>query len=116
MKVCPRCSELYPDAVARCTRDGRDLRPVNDPYIGRTIGSRYRLISRLGSGGMSSVYLARHVLIDRLMAIKILRRDLASFPIHRDRFLREARAVNRINHENIVEITDFGETEDGLVY
>jgi serine/threonine protein kinase len=91
-------------------------RTLVDPLIGRTIGGRYRLIQRLGSGGMSSVYLARHVLIDRLMAIKTLRRDLAQDPVQRDRFIREARAVNRINHENIVEITDFGETEDGLVY
>lgn len=89
---------------------------VLDPLIGKTVGGRFRLIQRLGTGGMSSVYLARHVLIDRLMAIKTLRRDLARDPIQRDRFLREARAVNRINHENIVEITDFGETEDGLVY
>jgi serine/threonine-protein kinase len=91
-------------------------RPPVDPLIGRTIGGRYRLIQRLGSGGMSSVYLARHVLIDRLMAIKTLRRDLATDPIQRDRFIREARAVNRINHENIVEISDFRETEDGLLY
>ena len=87
-----------------------------DPLIGRTIGGRYRLIQRLGTGGMSSVYLARHVLIDRLMAIKTLRRDLATDPVQRDRFVREARAVNRINHENIVEISDFRETEDGLLY
>jgi len=87
-----------------------------DPLIGQTIGGRYRLIQRLGVGGMSSVYLARHKLIDRLMAIKLLRRDLASDPIQRDRFVREARAVNRINHENIVEITDYGETDDGLLY
>ena len=93
-----------------------DPRTVADPLIGKTIGGRYRLIQRLGTGGMSSVYLARHVLIDRLMAIKTLRRDLASDPVQRDRFIREARAVNRINHENIVEITDFGEAEDGLVY
>ncbi|AKF09629.1 serine/threonine-protein kinase [Sandaracinus amylolyticus] len=93
-----------------------EARTMVDPLIGRTIGGRYRLIQRLGSGGMSSVYLARHVLIDRLMAIKTLRRDLASDPVQRDRFIREARAVNRINHENIVEITDFGEAEDGLVY
>jgi serine/threonine-protein kinase len=65
---------------------------------------------------MSSVYLARHVLIDRLVAVKVLRRDLAQDPIQRDRFIREARAVNRVNHDNIVEITDFGESEDGLVY
>jgi serine/threonine-protein kinase len=116
MKICPRCSELYPDDAARCPKDGSNLRAVLDPLIGKTVGGRYRLISRLGSGGMSSVYLARHVMIDRLMAIKTLRRDLARDPVQRDRFIREARAVNRINHENIVEITDFGESEDGLVY
>ncbi len=116
MKICPRCSELQPDDATHCPRDGAALRPIQDPLIGKTIGGRYRLISRLGVGGMSSVYLARHVMIDRLMAIKTLRRDLARDPVHRDRFLREARAVNRINHENIVEITDFGETDDGLVY
>jgi serine/threonine-protein kinase len=116
MKICPRCQELYPDHLRRCPRDSQDLRQVQDPLLGRTIGGRYRLISRLGAGGMSSVYLARHVMIDRLMAIKTLRRDLAKDPIQRDRFVREARAVNRINHANIVEITDFGETDDGLVY
>ena len=116
MKVCPRCSELYPDDAALCPRDGAEVRLVLDPLIGRTVGGRYRLISRLGSGGMSSVYLARHVMIDRLMAIKTLRRDLAQDPVQRDRFLREARAVNRINHDNIVEITDFGESDDGMVY
>ena len=116
MKVCPRCSELYPDDADVCPRDGTGLRTVLDPLIGKTVGGRFRLIQRIGSGGMSSVYLARHVLIDRLMAIKTLRRDLARDPVQRDRFLREARAVNRINHENIVEISDFGETDDGLVY
>ena len=98
MKVCPRCSELYPDDVERCPRDGAEAREVLDPLIGRTVGGRYRLISRLGAGGMSSVYLARHVTIDRLMAIKTLRRDLALDPVQRDRFVREARAVNRISN------------------
>src|SRR5688572_33044020 len=64
---------------------------------------------------MSVVYLARHEQIDRLSAIKILRPELSRIAEHRDRFLREARAVNRINHPNIVEITDFGES-DGLVF
>ncbi len=83
--------------------------------LGRTISSRYRLVRRLGTGGMAVVYLARHVMIDRLNAIKILRRDLSLDPNQRERFLREARAVNRINHPNIVEITDFGEF-DGTAY
>jgi serine/threonine-protein kinase len=116
MRICPRCSESFSDDTMSCPRDGAALKPIVDPLLGRTIGGRYRLIARLGAGGMSTVYLARHVIIDRLMAIKTLRRDLARDPVQRDRFLREARAVNRINHENIVEITDFGETDDELVY
>ena len=64
---------------------------------------------------MANVDLARHVNIERLCAIKVLRQDLALTPASRERFLREARAVNRINHPNIVEITDYGEFE-GMAY
>jgi eukaryotic-like serine/threonine-protein kinase len=82
-----------------------------DPLLGRTLAGRYRLISCLGTGGMSTVYLSRHALIDRLSAIKVLRPELAIHAEHRERFLREARAVNRINHPNIVEISDYGEAQ-----
>jgi serine/threonine protein kinase len=115
VKVCPKCSEPYGPDVSVCPLDGTELKKTNDPYIGRTIAARYRLIRRLGTGGMAAVYLARHVMIDRLSAIKILRQDFSLNPTHRERFLREARAVNRINHENIVEITDYGEM-DGVAY
>jgi len=115
MKICPRCSELFPDDAGFCPYDGVALDKSNDRYLGRTIASRYRLIKRLGLGGMSSVYLARHIIIDRLSALKILRKELGLNPSHRERFLREARAVNRINHRNIVEISDVGEA-DGVAY
>jgi eukaryotic-like serine/threonine-protein kinase len=115
VKLCPRCSELYPDDAGFCPLDGTKLELSTDPLLGRTISSRYRLVRKLGMGGMALVYLARHVMIDRLNAIKILRRDLSLDPNQRERFLREARAVNRINHPNIVEITDYGEFE-GTAY
>lgn len=115
MKLCPRCSDLFGDDAAFCPHDGAVLEKSKDRFLGRTIAARYRLIRRLGSGGMSVVYLARHELIARLSAIKILRPELSLVPEHRERFLREARAVNRINHENIVEITDVGES-DGVAY
>jgi serine/threonine-protein kinase len=88
---------------------------VKDPWLGRTIAQRYRLISRLGAGSVAEVYLARHVLIERLGAIKIAHAELAHDAAWRERFLHEARAVNRINHPNIVEITDYGEAS-GVVY
>jgi len=115
VKVCPSCSEIYEDTASFCPADGQTLKKSTDKYLGRTIAARYRLIRRLGAGGMSTVYLARHVIIERLSAIKILHQNLSLNPAYRERFLREARAVNRINHKNIVEITDLGEA-DGVAY
>ncbi|MCS6898399.1 MAG: protein kinase [Myxococcales bacterium] len=115
MKICRRCLELYPPDGAFCPMDGAPLEVVTDPLVGKTVANRYRVISRLGGGGMSSVYLARHVMIDRLSALKVLRGDLCASAAQRTRFLREAQAVNRINHENIVEVTDYGEW-DQLVF
>jgi eukaryotic-like serine/threonine-protein kinase len=85
---------------------------ADKPWIGRLIANRYRLIARLGEGKMAEVYLARHVLIDRLSAIKVLRVEMGGDRALRRSFLREAKAVNRINHPNIVEISDYGETEE----
>ncbi|MBS2013901.1 MAG: protein kinase [Deltaproteobacteria bacterium] len=115
MRICPRCQDLFGDDASYCPHDGTALEKSKDRFLGKTIAARYRLIRRLGSGGMSVVYLARHELISRLSAIKILRPELSLITEHRERFLREARAVNRINHENIVEITDVGES-DGVAY
>lgn len=113
---CPTCGDRVPDGAPRCPRDGALVAEPWDPFAGRTLAGRYRLIARLGAGGMSSVYLARHVVIDRLAAVKLLRAELCQDAQHRDRFLREARAVNRIQHENIIEITDFGETPEGQAF
>jgi serine/threonine-protein kinase len=115
MKICTRCAELFPDDASFCPHDGTSLEKSRDRFLGRTIAARYKLIRRLGSGGMSVVYLARHEVIARLSALKILRPELSLVTEHRERFLREARAVNRINHPNIVEITDVGES-DGVAY
>lgn len=113
--VCPHCAEIYEDPERFCPEDGARLERSPDRLLGKILASRYRLIRRLGAGGMSVVYLARHVAIERLSAIKILRRDLGANAAHRERFLREGRAVNRIQHPSIVDITDVGE-DDGIAY
>jgi serine/threonine-protein kinase len=84
--------------------------------VGVTLGGRYKILARLARGGMATVYLAQHQLIGRKAAIKVLRRELCDDPVQRDRFVREARAVNRIDHENIVQIVDYGEADDGRVF
>jgi serine/threonine protein kinase len=87
-----------------------------DPMIGRVVAGRYRLESRLGEGGMGIVYRARHVLIDRVVALKLIRPDLRGETHLRAWMLREARAANRVDHAHIIDIHDIGETEDGELY
>ena len=70
----------------------------------------------LGEGGMGVVYRARHVLIDRVVALKLIRPDLRGETHLRAWMVREARAANRVDHAHIVDIHDVGETEDGELY
>jgi len=87
-----------------------------DPMLGRVIAGRYRLEVRIGEGGMGVVYRARHVLIDRIVAVKLIRPDLRGETHLRAWMLREARAANRVDHAHIIDIHDIGETEDGELY
>ncbi len=98
-----------------CPVDGAPLVAMPDPLIGRTIGGRYRVESKIGAGGMATVYRASNDVLGRKVAIKFLAPDLAQDATQRQRFLREARATNRIRHEHIVDITDYGD-EGKLVY
>jgi serine/threonine-protein kinase len=79
--------------------------------VGRTLGS-YRLLYRLAEGGMGVVYFAEHMRLNRQVAIKVLRREMAGRTDLVARFFREARAVNDIGHPNIVQIYDFVEHLD----
>src|SRR5215475_15176601 len=88
----------------------------SDPMIGKVVAGRYRLEARLGEGGMGVVYRARHVLIDRVCALKLIRPDLRGETHLRAWMVREARAANRVDHAHIVEIHDVGETEEGELY
>jgi hypothetical protein len=91
-------------------------RKGEDPSLGRVIAGRYRLESRIGEGGMGIVYRARHVLIDRVVAVKLIRPDLRGETHLRAWMLREARAANRVDHAHIIDIHDIGETDDGELY
>jgi serine/threonine-protein kinase len=87
-----------------------------DPALNKVIAGRYRLEARIGEGGMGIVYRARHVLIDRIVAVKLIRPDLRGETHLRAWMLREARAANRVDHAHIIDIHDIGETEDGELY
>ncbi|MBI5441095.1 MAG: serine/threonine protein kinase, partial [Deltaproteobacteria bacterium] len=81
---------------------------LEDVGPGRTFGN-YEVVEELGRGGMGRVYLARHVPLQRDVALKLLAERFAEDEVYVQRFLREARAAARLNHPNIVQIYDFGQ-------
>ncbi|HEY5949764.1 MAG TPA: protein kinase, partial [Kofleriaceae bacterium] len=84
--------------------------------IGTILHDRWRILAELGRGGMGEVYLAEHIALGRKEAIKILMPSLATDPQFVSRFRREARAVNRLRHPNIISIYDFGQLNDNRFY
>ena len=80
--------------------------------MAKIIAERYELLELIGQGGMADVYLAQDIILNRTIAIKILRTSLAKDPIYVTRFQREASAAAALSHKNIVEIYDVGEDED----
>ena len=115
MYVCPQCACLYPTA-APCLVDGATpTSSAADPMIGAMLGS-YRVAAKLGSGGMGSVYRAVHPVLGSWVAIKILSHESTGDPEVVSRFFDEARCVNLIRHESIVNILDLAQLPDGRPY
>ncbi len=87
-----------------------------DPLVGSTLVERYRLTRKIGEGGMGAVYEAQHVLIGKSVAVKVLRDKYLDRPEVAQRLVQEARLASSIRHENIIDITDSGATEDGRTF
>ena len=116
MKKCPKCGIEYPDTNTLCPADGVALETNKDSLIGAVLSGKYRIDERLNEGGMGTVYRATHVLMEKTVAIKVLRPSLAADEKIVARFSREARAASRISHPNTLSVTDFGEDENGVVF
>jgi serine/threonine-protein kinase len=119
--VCPCCGARYQGTARFCVKDGtplRELRPEHaaDALAGRDVG-RYRIVRRLGTGGMSRVYLAVENGTGRRCAIKTLDPEIASSADGLQRFRREATNHARVGaHPHVCALLDFGTTPDGIVY
>ena len=108
--------ELHsPDEEIPPREDDGGVPAGEDGLIGRLIGS-YRVTKLLGRGGMGAVYVGEHPMIGSRVAIKLLHPRYAADPAIVERFFNEARAVNLIGHDNILEILDLDVTEDGRHY
>ncbi|WP_432493190.1 Stk1 family PASTA domain-containing Ser/Thr kinase [Kineococcus gypseus] len=84
---------------------------LSDPLVGRVLDGRYRVLARIGRGGMGIVYRAEDERLEREVAVKVLRSDLAHDPVARQRFVREAKSAARLAHPGVVSVLDQGVDE-----
>ena len=102
--------------MSLCSVDAAGLQRLDDPLMGQTLAGKYRIEKLIKTGGMGSVYRGKHVLMDKTVAIKVLRPALAMDDTVVARFSREAKAASKISHPHAVSVTDFGEAENGVVF
>jgi len=118
---CSRCNTIVPADYHFCGACGFNLTGASDgqryrdPLIGAVIGDRYRLLTRIGMGGMGSVYKSEHVRMGKIVAVKLLHGDLSRDESMIRRFTREARAASKLSSGHTVSVFDYGQS-DGLVY
>ena len=120
MRECPRCEICYEDDVLTCPQDEANTKSTLPGT--RLLATRYLLEKRLGRGAMGQVYLARDQnLLTRRVAVKTVRPDILNDEDLQEgeaiaRFEREARSAASIRHPNVVDVTDFGESADGVFF
>jgi serine/threonine protein kinase len=109
-KMCLACSQEFQGDIATCPNDGTSLIALNkqDPFLGKTLADRYHLTEIIGKGGMGVVYLARHEMMDRLVALKMLQAELTQDEMSVKRFQQEAKAASHLNHPHLITLHDFG--------
>jgi serine/threonine protein kinase len=125
-KTCRGCGREFLGSETYCPDDGFRLSATDsgdfaaaggsDPLVGVTLDGRYRILRVIGEGGMGVVYEALHVVIEKPVAVKVLRETFTGRPDVVERFRQEAKSASRIGHPNIIDVSDFGETPSGASY
>ncbi len=120
MRACPKCQRTYPDDTDFCPRDGAQLTAQateTEAQLAAGLSRRFRIVRRLGAGGMGTVFLAEQIAVgSRLVALKVLSRKLLDEPDFLLRFQNEAASTGRIYHSNVVTIYESGQADDGTPY
>ena len=121
--ICPKCLMQAGLASEQDAQSGPDMKPTTltsgfVPPAPEELAKHFpqlEILELLGKGGMGAVYKARQPELDRLVAVKILPPEVGQDPAFAERFTREARALAKLSHQNIVSIFDFGQA-DGLYF
>ena len=116
MKTCPVCDTPFTDEKSHCPTDGAALIRSQELEAGRTVRSKYRIMKKIGQGGMGQVYLAEHLMLGGKLALKFLSPELSQSPRFIKRFRLEAKAAYQLKNPNIVEVVDLDQDEDGTLF
>ena len=113
-KICLECNREFTGIISNCPHDNSLLfTRMEDPFVGTTLANCYEIQSVIGQGGMGIVYRARHTLMERTVAIKMLQSQLISDSLSVKRFQHEAKAASKIDHPHVIKINDFGISPTG---
>jgi serine/threonine-protein kinase len=116
MKNCPTCHANYPKDYTHCPRDLTALVEIGLWQEGSLVRGRYRILGRIGAGGMATVFKAEHVHFHELRALKAINPELAADIKFVQRFTQEAVLTRRLQHPNAVRVDDIDQAEDGLPF
>jgi serine/threonine protein kinase len=113
MKQCPMCDTNYPDEHTTCATDGAVLLEIREWEPGKLVRAKYRVLAKVGQGGMGVVYKATHIVFEEVWALKVMATRLAADPKFVRRFRQEAQVTRKLQHINTVRVQDFDQAEDG---
>ncbi len=117
MKKCTHCQQSLAEDAIFCLSCGQSqVADGEDVLIGTVVAQRYLVKEKIGGGGSGTVYLARHVTLQKKIALKVLHHHLCQDDAAVERFRREATTMAQIENEHIIAVQDFGRTDDGRLY
>src|SRR5947209_2567494 len=114
--TCLRCKQPIDSQVEQCPHCAERVTNFQRTYASRLIDGKYQILDRLGIGGMGEIFKVRHIHLNELRVIKIMRPNIAQDDQGLQRFLQEARTSTMIKHKNLAMLYDFAQLEDGSYY
>ena len=116
MKFCDQCHATYPTDFTICPKDHSPLRLATDLVRGMILRDKYEIVEKIGSGGMATVYRARHLAFNEIRAIKVVSSRMMEDENFLKRFRNEAVITRKLQHPNAVRVDDIDTLEDGRPY